>query len=452
MALGDTFYAILGRYADGSYFQLGETAFGSDFYFFPTPESTINVYVQGVESQSISEVEFVNLVTELSGESPASPRPDSLYPATAPLIITTSTGTDYLLPLDGGEPSQISEDILREVVFQHYMSHSAYSGWGERLYFALSECPDIDCFTFASSGLNTAFQPNNDRILLTWGWQTELEGQEILFSPQAEAAAVWNENTLNIYLLRYALSSVEPQEMEDNPQLIGSVILETSTNTNANYAVWSPDARLIVYSDVNGLWAWDVLADESPQLLIPTTDNVIPYARYFSPRGRYLAITEGQTNYNLDLISGEELPDGTFSANDSLLLTLTPHNVAPGFYSFSIQQIAPPATYTPFIEGTIVREAVWLDEQRFAAVRCVPDEGIESCDFLNMNVNGQIQMGDDGPLVYQGYSIVVQNETFAAIVDRDTLLFNGTEINVLLDSDIAEIRWLPSLFYDSPFD
>jgi hypothetical protein len=452
LALGDNFYAILRQYTDGGYFQLGETAFGSDFYFFPTPESTVNVYLQGMQSDTVSESQFVNLITELSGETSSLPLTDSVYPAHSPLIITTSTGTDYLLPLDGSEPVEITQEILESVVLERYMSHSPYSYWGERLYFALPDCPDIDCFTFAVSGLNTAFQPDDNRILLTWGWEAELQGQEILFSPQAETAAVWNGNNLNVYLLRYPLSWAEPYGLEDNPQLIGTVPLNIAEDVpiGANYAVWSPDARTFVYSDTDGLWAWDALASESPRLLIPTVDNIIPYARYFSPQGRYLAVTAGDEHYNLDLISGGEFPNGVFSSDDRLLLALTPSVDIPELYTFSVEQIAPSASYIPFIEGTFVREAVWINNREFAAVSCVPEQALDSCDFLITNINGGIQLRGGEPLIYHGYSVVVQDEAFAAIVDRNTLLFNGTEINLTLDGDITSIRWLPSLFYHSP--
>lgn len=450
---GDIFYAILKRSADGTYHGIGEIPYYTDFFRFPSPDSQVNVYLKGTASETLTEPQFVQAIAEISGETATDPKADSITPTEAPLVITTTSGADYLLPLDGRHLAPITEPLLQDVVLAGYMARSPNSMWGERLYNDLPLCPDIDCFVFHP--LNTAFLPGDDRILLTWGWDdaSELTGQSLLVSPAADAAAIWNDDTLSVYLLHYAISYIEPQELEYVPQLMGSVPLKTGNNIKADshHAAWSSDSRQLAYSDADGLWLWDALGGGEPRLIIPAQADVIPYARYFSPHGRYLAVTAGDRLYNLDLVSGDELDDGFFSSDDRLLLALSPTQSV-GFYNFSLQQFAPPDRYAPFVNGTTVRQAAWLDDGWFLMVQCA-EPNTTPCHILPMNIDGSLLYDDTGNvLTYPGYSFDLAGNSYAAIVDAHTINFNGTvlDLSATLDGDIAMIRFLPSFFYRHP--
>lgn len=453
--IGDTFYAVLAHTPLGKYYGVPEVLFNADFIQFPTPDSTVFVvFPDGEFDDSVTEPEFLDIVADITGSSPLPPLPDSPYPARSPLLITTQSGADYLLPLDGGEPLLITEQVLSDVILSGYMARTPWSMWGERLFPLLASCPDMDCF--ALHPLNTAFLPGEDRILLTWGREGELVGQQILVSPAAEAAAVWNGDTLNVYLLRTFIPFLHYRQPSDNPfpdvtevpYLLGGINLDSAEDApiGSAYAAWSPDARLLAYSDAQSLWLWDALGGESPRLLLPTEGGSIPYARYFSPGGRYLAVTAGDRAYNLDLISGGEHPDGQFSSDDRLLLALRPAET-PGFYDLAIQQMTPPGEYVPFGEGVTVRQAEWLEDGWFLTVQCLEQE-LSTCRVLPMKVTGETHPdGKGGTLTYPGTSFVVEDGSIATLVNGDTITFNGTLLDLALDSPIARIRWMPTLFY-----
>jgi hypothetical protein len=70
-----------------------------------------------------------------------------------------------------------------------------------------------------------------------------------------------------------------------------------------------------------------------------------------------------------------------------------------------------------------------------------------------MNIDGSLRYNDQGNvLTYDGYSFDLAGNSYAAIVDAYTINFNGTrlDLSASLDSDIAAIRFLPSLFYRRP--
>jgi hypothetical protein len=447
--VGDVFYAILKRSATGTYHGISEIPFYIDFFRFPKADSQVSVYIKGVASSILNETQFVQLVGEISGQRSALPNLDSITPTEAPLVITTSSGADYLLPLDGRRFAPITEDLLEKVVLVGYMSRNPYIEYGGRLARAISQCPDIDCIVFHP--LNTALLPGDDHILLNWGDTSQLTGQGVLVSPIADGAAVWNDDTLSVYLLRYAISYIEPPELEQIPQLMGSLQLKTGDDllADSHHAAWSPDSRQFAYSDAAGLWLWDALGGGEPRLLIPSQGEIITYPRYFSPRGRYLAVTAGDRLYNLDLISGDELDDGFFSSDDRLLLALTPTSSA-GFYDLALEQFAPPDQYSPL--PVSVHQVAWLSDGWFLTVRC-DEPKLDSCDILPMNIDGNVRYDVTGNvLTYGGYSFDLAGNSYAAIVDAHTINFNGTrlDLSATLDSDIAAIRFLPSLFYRHP--
>jgi hypothetical protein len=456
LKLGDVFYVMLRRSSTGTYHGIGEIYYHADFFHFPNTGSQVRVYFKGAASETLTEAQFVQAIANISGEIAAEPKTDSITPTEAPLVITTTSGADYLLPLDGRHLVPITEPLLQDVVLAGYMSRSPNSMWGERLYNDLPLCPDIDCFVFHP--LNTAFRPGDNRILLTWGWDdaSELTGQSLSVSPAADAAAVWNHDTLSVYLLRYALPlpHIQPFNMTRyTPLFMDSVRLKTGEGilSDSHHAAWSPDSRQLAYSDAAGLWLWDPLGGGQPRLLIPAQADVVPYPRYFSPRGRYLAVTAGDRRYNLDLVSGDELDDGFFSSDDRLLLALTPTQAA-GFYDVSVQQFAPPDRDVPFVNGTTIHQAAWLDDDWFLTVQC-SEPNTTSCHMLPMNINGSLLPdGKGNVLTYEGYSFDLAGYSYASIVDAHTINFNGTllDLSATLDSDIATIRFLPSLFYRHP--
>lgn len=140
----------------------------------------------------------------------------------------------------------------------------------------------------------------------------------------------------------------------------------TPAGDSLDYPVaWSPDGRILAFSTQDGLWLWDALTtDSSPELLIPA-DDAVPVVRYFSPRGRYMAVTDGPRHYTLDLVSGSELPDGVISPNDRVLLAHDMVSDEPS--SLDVIYLAPGPRQVPYYPKVEYRHVQWVDDENFVA-------------------------------------------------------------------------------------
>jgi hypothetical protein len=293
----NSLYLFLDRNFDGSY-SVVTTLFNPYYYSFPTPESTVEVYIEGGGYEEgevygddfaardagieVTEIEFVQIVAEQSGVSPHLPLTASQYPLYAPLKITTSAGAEYLLPVDGQQPVQLTEEFRQETRWQEPMWSFGFSD-AER-------CDAENCIQISPNGLDIAVQTDQDNITLTWG--VTIPGQASLFSSTSDAIAVWNDSKIQVYRLRYPRLGYN----ELGPQLLTEVTLNygdisDETSWLSGLGAWTPDGRILAYSDVEGLWLWDVFTvGAQRRLLLPTEDGYIPYPRYFSPMGRYLVL------------------------------------------------------------------------------------------------------------------------------------------------------------------
>jgi hypothetical protein len=252
------------------------------------------------------------------------------------------------------------------------------------------------------------------------------------------------------------------------PTEVNSVVLNAQTpadciNQFAERSAWSPDGRRLGYSDSEGLWLWDVLTpDAQPQLLVPTTDSTIPFARYFSPMGRYLAVSEGDLRQTLDLVSGEILPDGLVAPDDRTLLkfdtnavaselevcSLTPYNcvpIAPMYFYITDEQ----SGEVEHLYGlSHIADARWENRYQFLTFACVSEEP-KLCALYGWS--NHYGWGWYGGSIDQGYAYDydAQNDTLAVVRTETTIAINNQEYDLShqLDSEITDVIWLESLFY-----
>lgn len=110
---------------------------------------------------------------------------------------------------------------------------------------------------------------------------------------------------------------------------------------------------------------WDALTiGQLPQLLIPTAESV-PVVRYFSPRGRYVAVTAGSRHFNIDLVTRTEMPDGVVSPDDRVLLAHDMVSAEPS--SLDVIYLAPGPRQFEYYPEVNYRHVQWIDNEHFVA-------------------------------------------------------------------------------------
>jgi hypothetical protein len=210
---------------------------------------------------------------------------------------------------------------------------------------------------------------------------------------------------------------------------------------------WTPDGRMLAYSDTEGLWLWDVFTvGAQRRLLLPTDDAGIPYPRHFSPRGRYLACTQGETLATLDLMEGTAYPDGIISPDERTML------VYHASEENSLLEVCWLAPYQcPIETGGIdsfehVRDAAWKNSREYIIVNCNSGE-TDMCWIVQNAITSHYSFYSSE----RGYAFAYDPETrsLAIVGDVRIVSINGEQFDLSqwLDGDIVSIEWLPSLFY-----
>lgn len=314
--LDEEVYLFLIRNADGSYrtsVPPDQFSYSTMVYRFPDPDSTAllitgnsgDINTPGtLTAHQVTETEFRAMVVDHGRGHSARLTGISHYPMPAPILITTTTGTSYLLPVDYGAPVLLEGEALRT------LRRSSIVGRSGSL-LGVNGCNVVGCMAYSPNGLDYASVTVENVVLIS----RPVPGEGFLFSWTNEAVVVWNENTLDFYTFRYP-----KYDMPDYPiTLLASREINLGSQWVAQ-AAWSADGRLLAYSDAEGLWQLDVYS-QLARLLVPVSGGgMVTVARYFSPNGRYLAITQDDERSTLDTVTGEILPDGTVSPDERYLL------------------------------------------------------------------------------------------------------------------------------------
>jgi len=432
---------------DGSYTW---TVLNSGVYQFETSNTVLPIFYEIVRTAEQPYVSRDFTVGDLrryiygkTGQKPQPPLFDQPYPTKTPLMITTDTGSHYLLPIDGSNPILLTEQQVQE-----YQSYPA-------------GCSAAPCNAQSPNRLDIARLLPNDKpadssmnIFGDYRLQPLFQGEALLFSPASDVIAVWNKNSIEIHTLYYPHLGIRENEPV---KLVNAMPLNLDglSDFQPGNAAWSPDGRFLAYSDSSGLWIWDVFAlGRSATLLIGASDH-IPYARYFSPLGRYLAVTEGQERYTIDIFTGDRLPDGLVSPDDRNLLAF--NTAATGEFEMSLVRLAP--IETDVIEPLQqVRRIEWITNSRFIMFRCdhgYYDEQLGYIDedycVIGENILPWIRMTG-----YFGYEFDYKPETrqLAIAVDSNSIRIDFNEIrdlSGLIEGSITQIQWLPSLFHNQSY-
>ncbi len=443
LAPADRFYAFVERQEDGSYSVIQNL---HEFYLlrFPQADSLATVYWDrssepGVPTpepgvpQRISEAQFRAIIQQASGESPTPPDSTSPYPLKAPLAVTTSDGT-YMLPVDWGNPGP-----LPTAWDDHPLYNYGFSG-------ALSCADEVGDVQVSPNDLIMAVA-SGDTVCFSGG--ERVDGQAVLFSTTSDAAAVWNGCQIDIYTLGYTRLLQVLFEYER----VASVALEANDCSAFQAAAWSADGRLLAFTDDRGVMLWDVFtAGSLPELLIADA-TLMP--QFFSPQGRYLNLANGAQRSYLDLVSGEMLPDGLFSADERVLARFATDNIPSdlgicALTPYTCEDALPMqmrlAQDADPVEFPQVTEIQWQNEASFLALACAAGQECALFQWMSVNFSTWDPEAIDEA---DAFDYEANTRTLAYVRDESTLVVRGGELTADggFRGEFVDVEWLPSLFY-----
>jgi hypothetical protein len=443
-AVGETVIVHLKHNQTGAY---QPALFGVSYHTFPNPRAAVDVWIENTGSQqttrfSFSKTQLIDYITSHTGTSAQPPRYDKPYPFKAPIYLETATGWRYLLPVDHTAPQPISAE-------EAFHLRRDQSG-----------CTFPPCMVYSPDGLNLIHLiPPNDTSERVPGDDTTLayyvEGDRVQVSPTSEWLALWRFNRIEIYALFYGRLGITSSGA---PDLIQSIAVDPTSFSLS--AAWSQDGRTLAYSDLMGLWLWDVTLRSSLPRLVVLNVGDSPQARYFSPGGHFLAVTAGAIGYTLNLSNGERYPDGLVSPDDRLLLVFDTANAE--ISHFVVQSLVPMWGRRESSSFIISQQVEWYDEDEFIHSGCgrgyyrneiaYVDEPF--CTTYQMYVGssmiGIVRSWGTADTDYGGpFDYDRQNDAMLRVVGPQQIAVDQEELDLsgMIDGEITRASWLPSLFY-----
>ncbi len=447
---------------DGSY-SASSNIFG--FHTLSEPNQKFSIPFYSFQDTAVmrefSFEELQRYIQLVVGKVPTAPQEGLPVPLVAPLMVTTESGEHYLLPVNEGAPVPIPNDELH-----HYIQPAG--------------CSTPPCYAYSPNGLDQVLllsSPPPDG-LPTPITLIRLQADAVLFSPTSDAMAVWKENLLKVYALQYPRLGFGPAQTNYimQPQLVNQLPFNQYIyhgEVAPGRAAWTPDGRMLAFTDGEGLWLWDAFTVGSiPRLLSPisnlTLPRDLPYARYFSPLGRYLAVEAGGERYTLDIINRQQLPDGIISSDDRILLAFdtSAETFLPTIYLLaSARERGVVQTFNL----VAMRKIEWLDNASFIFVGDYEGwmtyadnkEYFTSWRGISSTITAWPSGGATGSIYGENFAynrwttdLAISNELMVFIY-RQT---NGNlpissvprtehDLAPYLDSQIVDIQWLPPLFY-----
>lgn len=460
--VGDNIYFFASRRLDGSYDNPG---YGYNTLFrYNAPNATDTVYLDDYQAKSYTEKQLQQLIAKTSKQRPVHPVKDNRIPLPSLLLIFTQK-SKYILPIDGQPPLKLKLEnpqlILENPPNVYTLEDSESVAWSlnKFYYYAIDaeRCFTKNCKVYDTLTRYIKFAPESGKP----------DYDAALFSPEQSLLAIWTATELQVQNAIYG------------EYFLNKVVLHNDAKNTAlklaHYAYWSADGQL-AYSDLDGLWVWEANRQGAIPRLVKSTDKdgVIPLARYFSPRGRYLAISEGNKLSTIDLRTDREFPDGLVSPDDKLLLAFDKKDSQNGLVKINVCNLSNEHCYKLYdADFDKVKQIEWLTNRRFLAL-VDPYQDNEDITRNKFDVATGYLLRDEiadlhdfswieyGPLYIQektqptkAFSFVYEpaSQTLALLTNKSTLVINKRlyDFGQYLDGDIVSMRWLPPLLYrESP--
>lgn len=420
---------------------------GSEFYQFTEASPTQHVFVESdtdgdgqispeeFEGREVEEAGFAALVEELSGRSFTEPTAETPYPVTAPLVVETTDGSLFFVPVDLSTATPTTRgEISRMYAGSVHMPLSMRCG-----PFVDEECEVLPETDFQTYRIYEGGEP--DAFLSRYGYRLA-SGDRVLTSA-AGTSVIWDDNVLTFY-------QIVPNSDSPVSYIEASIALEADIGSHPPPTVWSRDSRRIAYGDRDGIWVVEVVPNSDPEirgvqldarLVWEASGSAIPEVVRISPSGRYLTIRDGDDEFNLDLAIGQRLTAGIVSPDDQYVLVYEADNEG---VHWSVEGLARQWRREVLSFATIIQVG-WLDSVTYAAAYC--RSGQTDCwvthDKIDLNLEFEgIDTGEPG----RAFAISPRGD-IAVITDDDTISVNRHTIDIDTDSPIANVYWLPSLFW-----
>ncbi|MDX2078663.1 MAG: hypothetical protein SFZ02_19685 [bacterium] len=446
---------FLNKDFDGSY-TLGDGHYSNEDYYSEQPTIRIWEDLFGIRRyRDVTFDNFISIIQRIVGIAPTLPMMNNSYPLRAPMVITTELGIKYILPIDESPPILPSELGLYELHLASFL---------EWLGNSPTNCWTIGCHGRASSILDRA-QITTEGVVIEYpgapfsGGYTK-GGRGFAFSPTNEGVvAVWAEADIGILTNRGTFDNeiIIQIRRYEHPFMGFPIISERHIEANRVYwhgGAWSPHARFLAFSDDTGIRLWDMFANitEEPRLILETPIKAI---QGFSPMGNYLVIGDKEAGLSLHIASGNTYPAGVFSPNDRVLIPygdtfqviyFTPlHEVA------SIQALDMPVE----LLGYTTEKIVWASENTVYRLACQQLDSEKSCFVVGADISRGVYTPH--PLIEAINFDYDSANAQLVILHKNSQITISTshftkqyDLSAYLDSPIASIEWLSSLFfYDS---
>jgi hypothetical protein len=477
---GDVIYFMASRTYTGAYFS--SNVFAQEYFIYRNADNVADIFLNHGAPESFTESQFLKYIKEQVGDAFVVPDSKHPYPRKAPLLVTTKDQKRYILPVD-------DETLLNLETYIEQMSEDRRSYYSLRFRSfgrGKERCLGLNCKAFFVSGDMYYYESILDSCGTGGGYQAAL------FSPMGNYV-VWSEGKIFFNCKQALLTTLNT----DN---------KNSAEALAIYAQWSSDGRILAYNDLKGLWLWDERGnEENPRLLIPIEKGTA-YARYFSPRNGYLAITWNGKPSTINLQTGVIFIDGLFSPNEEYFLAfgtpdpntgafpVFPCKLPPAFEGYAYDRCdmdklsSNSKTLLPDTEVPIyadlgrVKQIEWIGEFALRAlVHPHPfpyheKDGLKPETYWDAQKQGFVlidyRMGfDPTPTIYPNYILDLQvdgtykqadkvisgfefvydhgNKSLALRQNDTTIFIDNTsyDFSKQLSSPIVQIDWLPSLMY-----
>jgi hypothetical protein len=442
MTEGQRVIALLRRNLDGSY---SPTPLGPAIFTFDDNQ-TQHIYMGFDEDAPVQHLfqdftyeALLAYIGDVVDGLAQPPRTTRKMPRLAPLYLITTTGERYVLPIDRNTSEAIDKTYISETE-------------------SMSICLEAVCRVTSPNRLDSVVigpdlthSGDGGHYYRIEGYPVEVAGSRALFSPASDSLAIWYEDSLEIYVLPYP--HLTGELFTDGLTRINRVELQASPIDSAGLAAaWSPDSRLLAFSNTAGLWMWDALtAGAVPQLLLAADDNIIPIPLAFSATGRFLHIETRVKRQHLDLVSRTFYPDGLLSPGDRNILLFDTRATPP----FNIAN----AIFTPVFQTFAthhVLQVEWISPTAYLYAQCgqasreieaPPEFQQDWCYIFRLSPSPMAS----SQILAAGFAFdyLPTTHDLATLVNATTIIINGESIALdgQLNGEIVEIAWGTPLFY-----
>jgi hypothetical protein len=137
---------------------------------------------------TLNQAEFEQFLLDLHG-SPSEPLPDSRYPSTAPLLVTTENGEEYILPVSSTELTPVDDTVL-----------GFYIPTWIGIDYVETNCTSWDCVTLTGDGRTLIVEMSDNHFAYVQPFHDfRFEADSFLISPRSLAA--WQDDSIIVYAL-----------------------------------------------------------------------------------------------------------------------------------------------------------------------------------------------------------------------------------------------------------